>query len=183
MMREKREEWRARRLVLVCAALFAACASNELPPLVPLYAESAAEESSPLGGEQLAPRKHEMQSAYRDMIHFHTTLEGLNQRRDQNAFILFRGFLDEYMGVHLDRLLRSEWQSRHPELMALDANLRLIKADVLIRMHAPRRIQQVIDEVRVRFEGRGDMLVDYPVGSQGTLEEALEILGKRKWRG
>jgi len=182
-MRWIRSAFRARGAFLVCAALTTACASNELPPLVPLYEESAAEESTPLGGEQLANRKHEMQSAYRDMIHFHTTLESLNQRRDQNGFILFRGFLDEYMGVHLDPLLRSEWQSRHPELMALDVNLRLLKADVLIQMHTPRRIQQVIDEVRVRFEGRGDMLVDYPVGSQGTLEEALEILGKRKWRG
>ena len=55
------------------------------------------------------------------------------------GLVLFTGFLDAYMGLHLDPMLGSEWQSRHPELMGLDANLRLMKAVVLIQMRSPRR--------------------------------------------
>jgi hypothetical protein len=67
--------------------------------------------------------------------------------------------------------------------MALDAGLRLGKAEVLIWMRQQRRAQQTIDELLKRFEGRENMLVEYPIGGQSTLEQALERLRERKWRG
>jgi len=166
----------------LAAALLLGCAS---PPAVPdsFGVPSAAEESTPLGGEALALRRRDMQRAHRDMASFYATLESLHYRRERSGLILFNRFLDAYMGTHLDHLLSAEWQSRHPELMALDANLRLAKADVLIQMRETRRAQQVMDELARRYAGRETMLVEYPIGGQTTLEEALRILRERKWRG
>jgi hypothetical protein len=44
-------------------------------------------------------------------------------------------------------------------------------------------VQRVIDELRERFAGREDMLVEFPSGEQGTLRDGLRRLGERKWRG
>ena len=117
------------------------------------------------------------------MTHFDVTLESLRLRRDRSGQILFGQFLDTYMGTHLDPLLAHEWQSRHAEVAALDASLRLAKADVLIQMRETRRVQEVIDDLVTRYVGRENLLVEYPIGGQTTLNEALESLRTRKWRG
>jgi len=170
-------------LALLALALPLACASNgDLPEDFALD-QSAAEESSPLGGEALAQMKQEMVRAQHDMTHFHATLQSLQYRRDRNGMVLFSGFVDRYMGEHLTPLLGTEWQSRHPELMALDANLRFAQASVLIQMRSPRRVQRVIDEIERRYGTRTDMLVEFPIGSQGTVGEGLVKLRDSKWRG
>jgi len=183
-----RMEPRSRRclralLAPALALALGACAVGR-PLVVDLPAEeSVVEESAPLGGDALAERKRELQRAYRDLIHFHATLESLRHRRDRNGSILFDQFLDAYMGTHLEPLLRHEWQSRHPELMALDASLRFVQAEVLVRMRDTRRVQRVIESIEARFEGRENMIVQYPIGGQGSIAEGLEILRNRKWRG
>jgi hypothetical protein len=144
---------------------------------------SAAEASSPLGGEALIQRKHEIRRAHGDMVHFNRTLDTLRHREDKNGLVLFSKFLDAYLGMHVDPLLAGEWQSRHPELTALDANLRFAKAELLIRLRMPRRAQAVMDQIEERFRGREDMLVDYPFGTQHPLGEGLQMLSERKWRG
>jgi hypothetical protein len=166
----------------LCAALLGCAGHTEFQDVL-LLEPTAAEQSTPLGGAALGQRRQDMQRAHRDMLHFHTTLESLQERKDRNGLVLFSQFLDAYMGLHLDPLLASEWQSRHPELMALDANLRLVKAEVLIQMRSPQRVQQVIEELQERYAGRGDMLVEFPIGKQGTLRDGLKRLGERKWRG
>jgi len=171
---------------LIASALFVVaigCAGRTEFQDVLFLEPTAAEQSTPLGGAALAQRKQDMQRAHRDLLHFHTTLESLQERKDRNGLLLFSQFLDAYMGLHLDPLLASEWQSRHPELMALDANLRLVKAEVLIQMHSPSRVQEVIEELRRRYAGREDMLVEFPIGKQGTLRDGLRRLSDRKWRG
>jgi hypothetical protein len=178
---------RLARLPLLLAACAAAsylgCAARfEMPDDFDLEPPTA-RGSGPLGGEALSQRKQQLERAQRDMVHFHTTLESLHHRRDRNGLVLFSGFLDAYMGRHLEPLLDGKWQSTHPELMALDANLRFARAEVLIQMRAPRRVQDVIDGITERYEGRGSMLVEFPIGGQSTLEQALEILSSRKWRG
>ena len=110
-------------------------------------------------------------------------LESLHERKDRSGTIMLAGFLDAYMGTHLEPLLDSQWQSRHPELASMDATLRLAKAEVLMHMRETRRMQQTLDELGKRYESRGEMLVEYPVGQQTTLREALETLRDRKWRG
>ena len=163
--------------------LFAACASSDRAPADLLPETSAAEASAPLGGDALVQRKNEMRRAHGDMVHFYETLASLRHRDDKNGLVLFSKFLDVYLGMHVDPLLAGEWQSRHPELTALDANLRFAKAELLIRLRMPRRAQGVMDEIEQRFQGREDMLVDYPFGQQRSLGEGLRLLSERKWRG
>ena len=167
-------------LVLATAA---GCISNE--PIRDEFAPdgTAAEESVPLGGEALAEKKREMERSLRDLMHFHRTIASLDGRRDRNGFSNFAGFLDAYLGTHVDPLLAGRWQSRHPEVMALDANLRLIKAEIFIVLRDTGRVQDVIEELTVRYEGRENMLVEFANGEQGTLKEGLGRLENDKWRG
>ncbi len=160
-----------------------ACVIGRGAPADLLPDHSLAEASAPLGGEALLQRKSEMRRVLSDMTHFAATLESLHHRKDRNGLVLFSRFLDAYLGLHIDPLLSSEWQSRHPELTGLDANLRFAKADLLVQLRMPRRAQAVMDEIELRFRGREDMLVDYPFGQQRSLREGLEILRERKWRG
>lgn len=171
-------------LAVWLAALFlCACASAPgLPPEM-LAEDTALEENTPLGGNALTQRRRDLERAQRDMAHFQATLSSLQQRGDRSGQILLSGFLDAYMGTYLDPLLRGEWQSRHAELAAVDAGLRLVKAELLMHMRETRRMQRELDEIARRFEGRGDMLVAYPAGRQLPLREALELLRQRKWRG
>ena len=138
---------------------------------------------APLGGEALVQRKRDLDRALRDMNQFHLTATGLVDRRDSRSIALFSNFLSAYLGRYLDPMLRSEWQSAHAELAAVDASLRFAKAELLIQMRYPRRVQQVIDDIERRFEGRSSLLVEYPLGDQGTLQEGLELLKERKWKG
>jgi hypothetical protein len=144
-------------------------------------AATAAEEEAPLGGEALARRRLDLARAWRDLLHFDETMRSLVDRRDSRSVAILDGYLAQYMGQHLDPLLQPRWQSTHPEVMALDANLRFMKAQILSNMRYPRRVQQTIDDIQVRFEGRENMLVEYPVGEQQSLGKALELLRDHKW--
>ena len=142
---------------------------------------AAAEEEAPLGGEALARRRLDLARAWRDLLHFDETMQSLVDRKDSRSVALLDGYLAQYMGQHLDPLLRPRWQSSHPEVMALDANLRFMKAELLAEMRYTRRVQEAIDDIQARFAGRESMLVEYPVGEQRSLGEALELLRDRKW--
>ena len=175
----------AHHLILTGALLNTACAST--PDIAtPFSSEemiSAKDKSVPLGGDALVQRKREMRRTYRDMLHFRATIESLERKRRRNGWIQLSNFLNAYMERHLGPMLRPSWQSEHPELMALDANLRLIETEVLIQLRDTRRAQQALREIQRRYEGRETMLVEYPVGRRGSLSSALELLSKRKWRG
>jgi hypothetical protein len=145
--------------------------------------QHVAVEEAPLGGEALAQRRQDMQRAFGDMLAFQATMSSLIDRRDNTGLASFDEFVAKYMGRHLDPLLAAGWQSSHPEVQAVDVNLRFVKADVLVQMRYPRRVQRVIDDIQKRYVGRDGMLVDYPVGEQSTLGEALAILKTRKWDG
>ncbi len=142
----------------------------------------AAEEEAPLGGEALSRRRLDLTRAWRDLLHFNETMQSLVDRKDSRSVALLDGYLSQYMGQHLDPLLRPKWQSSHPEVMALDANLRFMKAQILTEMRYPRRVQKAIDDIELRFEGRESMLIEYPVGELRSLGEALELLRNRKWK-
>ena len=65
--------------------------------------------------------------------------------------------------------------------MALDVNLRFMKAQILADMRYTRKVQRAIDDIQNRYLGRENMLVEYPVGEQRPLGEALELLRTQKW--
>jgi hypothetical protein len=140
-----------------------------------------AELSEPLGGEALAIRRVDLKRAWHDMVSFQLTLRGIIDRNDGQGVELLDDFLSRYMGEHLDSLLASGWQSSHPELATIDASLRLIKVEMLIDMSHPKRVQRALDDIVERFAGRGGILVEYPVGHQQTLVEAIEHIGGLEW--
>ena len=168
-------------LALLVAPLALACANP--PAHDPLLGPRlSASENAPMGGQALAERRNEMQSASRDLQQFHTTLIGLRQRKDTKSYRVFKRFVGAYLADHLDPILSRAWPSEHPELAGLDANLRVMKAELLIQMGRRAAAQNVIDDLDRRFEGRDRILVDYPVGAQTTLKTAIQILRERKWR-
>jgi hypothetical protein len=146
-------------------------------------AMALAEEEAPLGGEALSRRRMDLTRAWRDLLHFDETMQSLVDRKDGRSVALLDGYLSQYMAEHLGPLLQPRWQSSHPEVMALDANLRFMKAQILADMRYTRRVQEAIDDIQDRFAGRESMLVEYPIGEQRSLGEALEILRDRKWNG
>jgi hypothetical protein len=165
------------RLALV--ALLAAtsgCASKTFLSKDFGRAEPTAEESAPLGGPSLDQRRENMTRMYKDLVHFQTSLRDSQVRGDRTTTNALAFFVSSYMNMHLDPMLDGEWQSRHPELWGLDADLRLAKADVLIRMHDTGRASKTIEEIAARYKGRDDMLVHYPLGSESPLGKALKLL-------
>ena len=119
---------------------------------------------------------------HHDLVHMQATLDRLRYRSNRGSMLQVGRFIDAYMGLHVEPVLRPEWQSRHPELMELDANLRFVQADILARMRQTGRSEQRMDDIEERYEGRGEMLVDYPIGSRSTLNDALQMLRDGKWR-
>jgi hypothetical protein len=177
---------RGTAILLLCAGLGLAlpgCITGDGPPEHLLPQQGKAEASTPLAGEALGARKRDLQRAYRDVTHFQATLRTLRHRKDRNGRVQFSYFLDSYLSEHLEPMLAGEWQSRHPELSALDANVRFAQAELLIRLDETGRAQDTMDEIARRFEGREDMLVAYPPGEQTPLGKALEQLRERKWSG
>lgn len=167
-------------LALLLAIPIFGCAAG-MDPDADARVEKAIEEEAPLGGEALAQRRMDLGRAWRDLLHFESTMESMVDRKDSRSVALLDSFLDEYMGRHLDGLLRPQWQSSHPEVMALDANLRLMKTEILAQMRYTRRVQESIEDIEARFTGRESMLVEYPIGEQRALGEALQMLRDRKW--
>jgi len=142
---------------------------------------SDAQASAPLGGEALAQRKVELARAFRDLSHFNTTLESLRWREDREGTYLF----SDFVGLHLEKqvfpMLGGEWQSRHPEVAALDADVRLAVAELWMRTGSGSQTDRMLDDIEERFSGRDEMLVSYPLGSQSTLREAVAHLRDRSW--
>ncbi len=158
-----------------CTAL-SACASSGYKPVEFGSTEKPAEEAAPLGGASLDQRRENMARMYRDLVHFRTSLDDAEERGDRTTTVALGYFVDAYIGMHLDPMLSGEWQSRHPELWGMDADLRLAKADVLVRMNERGRADDVIEEIGTRYAGRQDMLVHYPIGGQSPLGKALQLL-------
>ena len=142
---------------------------------------AAVEDEAPLGGEALAQRRMDLGRAWRDLLHFDETMRSLVDRRDSRSVALLDGYLAQYMEQHLDPMLRPSWQSTHPEVMAIDANLRFMKAQILADMRYTSKVQDSIEDIEARFMGREGMLVEYPVGEQRPLGEALDMLADQKW--
>ncbi len=163
-------------LACACAAALTACAPSAYKPIEFGSTEKSAEEAGPIGGASLDQRRENMTRMYKDLVHFRTSLDDAEQRGDRTTSVALGYFIDAYIGMHLDPMLAGEWQSRHPELWGMDADLRLAKAEVLVHMHDRGRANDVLDELNTRYAGREDMLVHYPIGSQSPLGKAVALI-------
>jgi hypothetical protein len=86
------------------------------------------------------------------------------------------------MDDHVEPLLAKDWTSHHPELGGLDAGVRFVAIEVLAKLEAPHRAEALIDDVKLRFRGRGDLMVDYPVGRRSNVNKALALVEEQYWR-
>lgn len=170
-------------LCLVFAAFAAACATHE-EPLGALDLEPPPPDvNTPLGGVSLSQRRIELVRTQSDLVHFVATLDSLQLRRDESGQILFKGFVDEYLGTHVDPMLATDMHSEHPELAGLDASIRFLEAELLTKLRSPARAQKTIDSLEQLYSGREDMLVDWPIGKKTTLKKAMDLFDDHKWRG
>jgi len=173
-----------RRMLSITATLLVSLST--LLAAAPLMAKSELDDrakEAPLGGEALTQRKHDLERALGDLGAMNRTLTSLIERRDDGGLDAMEPFVLGYVGQHLDALIRPEWTSDHPEVAAIDANLRFMKAELFIQLRRTRDVQRVLDDIRARYDGRGNMLVDYPLGEQNTITDAIEKLKNRKWNG
>ena len=174
---------RIQTALLAGLVLLLGCTGARDLPVDIVLEDATAEETAPLAGSALLQRRQQLERAQGDLVRFHETVGDLVHRRDRDGKARFEQFLHAYFGLHLDPLLRAEWQSRHAEVMALDANLRLLKAQILIRLRETAQAERVLAELTHRFRGREDILVSYPIGRQTPLGEALEKIKSAKWKG
>jgi len=165
--------------VVLCGGSLAGCVSDATRADAMVRSANAAEASAPLAGEALEQRKLELERTYRDLTHFNATFDSLNRRNDREGKLMFSAFVDHHLTKQVLPTLAGEWQSRHPELSAVDADVRLTVAELWMRMGATSRTRRMLNEIERRFEGRGDMLVSYPIGSQGTLRDGVAMLRQR----
>jgi hypothetical protein len=70
----------------------------------------------------------------------------------------------------------------NPELTQLDANLLFAEADVLVDLEDRRRLSALIDDIIERFDGMEGLLVEYPIGEENTLSDALAHLERVRQR-
>ncbi len=175
---------RAAMALLVLALggpLLGGCVSHERRADDLVRRTSDARASAPLGGEALAQRKLELERTYRDLAHLNDTLESLHRRDDRNGKVIFSEFVNHLLAKQVLPLLEGEWQSEHPEVAELDANVRLGVAELWLRIGAVSHTDRMLEEIERRYSGRDDMLVSYPFGSQGTLAQGVARLRNRSW--
>ena len=166
-------------LALALAGAVAGCASYEP---VPLEDVEQVRIHKPLGGETLAEKHREMQRTRDDVGRHLRTLDSMIRRSDDEGIVLFKTFFYGYMDDHVEPLLAKDWTSHHPELAGLDASIRFVAIEVLTKLESPHRAEALIDDIKLRYRGRGDLMVDYPVGRRANVTKALELVEEQYWR-
>jgi hypothetical protein len=166
-------------LALALAGALAGCSHYEP---VPLEDVELTRSQKPLGGETLAEQHREMERTQADLVRHLRTLDSMLKRDDEDGVVLFKSFFTGYMKDHVDPLLSRGWTSDNPELGGLDASIRFVAIEILAKLDSPHRANAMIDDVKLRFRNRGDLMVDYPVGRRTNVNKALELVEEQYWR-
>lgn len=166
-------------LALALAGALAGCSHYQPVPLEDVELTQA---QKPLGGETLAEQHRELERTHDDLVRHLRTLDSMRLRRDSDGIELFKAFFTNYMKDHVEPLLSRGWTSDHPELGGLDASIRFVSIEILAKLDAPHRANAMIDDVKLRFRNRGDLMVDYPVGRRTNVNKALELVEEQYWR-
>ncbi|MFI5321324.1 MAG: hypothetical protein ACHQ6V_17250 [Myxococcota bacterium] len=171
---------RIRSLIwLALLGALAGCASYEPVPLEDMETTRVAK---PLGGETLAEKSRTMQRTHADIVRNLRTLDSMLMRGDDSGIQLLKTSFYAYMDEHVEPLLAKDWTSHHPELAGLDAGIRFVAIEMLSKLESPHRAEALIDDVKLRFRNRGDLMVEYPVGRRTKLDKALELVEEEYWR-
>ena len=160
---------------LLCLLVAVACA-----PALEKALDSADASPEPVG-EALGQRRHELERVHSGLLALRDSVDVIRARPDPTNRELIADFTIAYLAMHVDPLLAPAWQSANPALETLDAETRLLEAELLMRLEHRSDAERVLDELGRRFAQRSAMTVSYPVGKQSTLSEALRIARAPRW--
>ncbi len=158
------------------------CAST--PPLSAGFERTPMELVEPgfLAGETLTQQKQKLGRAHRDLKAFHTNLASLLRHGNDDDVAQLAGFLRRYLDGPVSAALEGRDEAYSPELTQLDANLLFAQADVLVDLEERERLAVVIDGILERFDGMEGLLVEYPIGEENTLSDAVTHLQRVRRR-
>ncbi|MCP4002773.1 MAG: hypothetical protein GY725_01130 [bacterium] len=128
-----------------------------------------------VSGEALLQRKETLRRLHRDLKSVKATAESLRRHRDLEGIASLEGFVHPYFEQQIEPLISDtgEW---HAELQLLEANLLFAQAEVLYELRDARRLAKIARRIHNRFASSKSMLVEYPIGEQSTVQNALEDL-------
>jgi hypothetical protein len=132
-------------------------------------------------GQALGQRRHELERIHSGLLALRDSVDVIRARPDPTNRELIGDFTFAYLAMHVDPLLAPGWQSANPALETLDAELRLLEAELLMRLEHRSEAERVLDELERRFSHRSDLMVSYPVGKQSALGEAVRIARAPRW--
>lgn len=163
---------------ILALALGGGCATGEYYESRPAVIESR----SHADGQVLAQRKLKMRRAQQDLVHVRATLQNLRRHRDAAGLDRLAPFVRTYLDDYVSELLSRESGAWHPELVPLDANLHFAAAAVRMELGDRLELERLIGQIEQRFEDSQSLLVEYPIGEQSTLGQALEALKRERWK-
>lgn len=162
------------RAIALSAALAAACAGDAMPP-VPRA------DPPPPRGEALIRHRHGLARVHADLLAILDSVDVIRARPDVVDRELIADFALAYLAMHVDPLLTPAWSSSNPSLEVVDAELRLLEAELLMRLGHRAEAERVLDELDRRFAHRSALVVDYPAGKPSSLREAVRIVRAPRW--
>jgi hypothetical protein len=139
------------------------------------------EESPEAAGQALIQRRHDLERIHSGLLALRDSVDVIRSRPDPVNRELIGDFAFAYLAMHVDPLLAPGWQSASPALEGLDAEMRLLEAELLMRLEHRSDAERVLDEIERRFAQRSDLVVNYPVGKQSSLTEAVRIARAPRW--
>ncbi len=164
-------------LSCTCLLMLSACAGRWTGSDYYQAQPVATEADRQVSGEALAQRKQSLRRVHRDLKSIHATAESLRRHRELEGIAAFEGFVHPYFREHVEPLL-DEADGWHPELQLLQANLLFAQAAVLIELRDTARLSNLTRRIGKRFQGKKNLLIEYPLGKESTLEHALRDLSR-----
>jgi succinate dehydrogenase flavin-adding protein (antitoxin of CptAB toxin-antitoxin module) len=126
--------------------------------------------------QRLFQRQRELERARGDLVHFQTTRRHMTDHYSRWGLRGYDRILARFVDERVDPLLANEWQSSHPELARLDADLRLLRVEAQIDMRSRWAARRSLRDIARRYKGQEQMLVSHRPGQRITLAEGLAIL-------
>ena len=152
------------------------CATNHDPFETFERTPVAIEGESFLDGETLAQRIHKMRRANSDLRFFHASLDSLRRHERADEVAQLAAFLTRLMDGPVAEVLSDRREGWSPQLTQLDANLLFAQAHIAVDLRDEQRVAALLDEIENRFDGMEQLVVQYPIGNENSLEDASRHL-------
>ncbi len=130
-----------------------------------------------LAGESLEQQKRALRRTHDDLKAIQLTAQSLRRHRNIQGIEAFESFVQPFIADQVRPLLDEEPQW-HPELKLLKANLMFAEAAVWLELRDSGRVSKVTRRIEKALSGEKNMLVEYPLGDESTVEQALRDLAR-----